>query len=1205
MKNKLLIFLTMISSLNCAELLSFIRGTKDKDSKDTSVIIAGEIAEKKHQLSVLKEEKDNEESNLTEFINSINTEIEKVKTKITEYESGLKKPNIEDTAFLNDSLNILKNILQLYNDIIFFKKQLNPLIEQQIKLLQEYINNPNFSNLRIEPQSYYSFDTLEILNQKILNFEETLGRLQDEKITIEAELENRKKDLVSLDKELKGALSEQKEFTDNLKSSSDFDAKQNAELIDLKIQHLETKKRLLEIKIKESILKLNVNSVKIFMAQTQLNVIKQDLKTVERKLRVYESDLEKETKKLDELKKNTSNTLVKLSNQIKNITDESQSTNTELRKIIKDFNIPQSTLNALSNWTIDVKGEKLDINLIKIGYLQDKTQADEYNIELVEAKKDYAQNKLHSEEIVNKIIATWHKITQKKLRSDIDEINTLKNEFESIKKDCTRTIALYKDKINTATGQINSHAKTLNTLKEKIDELKKRHEFYKEQNEEKTYQELLDLLKKAEGEISKQINYNSELIKAYSTILADTRDTRKHVEQLTSILDRIGGSVLYRSEYAISLNSLKSITPELKTFISDVKNILKTYISYMQVQNMWSFLKNLFSNIYLLLKILILFMLLFLLYLLLKKFLPFLANKLLEYKAPSKTINFFSKSFVAAFNFTTKHLLSLIIWSTLLILIKIEFITQIEHKLVFYLLSIPYTLYIFYKFLNYILEFNREQDYSIISEAFETRFYWVALFLSFSTITIFLFKEAFNITNYSKAELPTILDATWSVIFRACIIFLIGKEEILSIMPNKPKIWTWIKNTIDNYYYLILGVILILMIISDPYIGGFGKLVSYILWGIIGSVILIGFLSWLQAILRKLSLNAFFSVEEDTRKERFPYAKTFYGFFIIVMFIGFILFAIYFGSRIWGQPISFESFTSILNFKIFSVLGEDNKILPITIGSLFILLLFVTGGIFTSWIFEKFVLQKIFNVLLVDTGVQNTVSSISSYFIFILAAFIGLMNIGISSTTMSYFITALAIGLAFAIKSPANDFIGYFIILVERSIKIGDFVQFTMPGQLPITGVVRKITPRTIILRRKNSVNLVVPNSIVSNNAFYNWSYTNTFFAFDDILITTPYSSDPNRVKEILHQVLDNNSQVLKTPKPIIRLHKFEEFGFTFLVRGFLSTTNVLLQWDIASDIRISIVNEIRRHNIDIAVPVRMIITKKDGSQQIKEYTDI
>ena len=56
-----------------------------------------------------------------------------------------------------------------------------------------------------------------------------------------------------------------------------------------------------------------------------------------------------------------------------------------------------------------------------------------------------------------------------------------------------------------------------------------------------------------------------------------------------------------------------------------------------------------------------------------------------------------------------------------------------------------------------------------------------------------------------------------------------------------------------------------------------------------------------------------------------------------------------------------------------------------------------------------------------------------------------------------------------------------------------------------------------------------------------------------------------------------------------MRLEDFSEYGYVFLVRPFVSTLYVLEMWDIASDVRFQIVKALRKHNMRIAVPVRVI----------------
>ena len=73
---------------------------------------------------------------------------------------------------------------------------------------------------------------------------------------------------------------------------------------------------------------------------------------------------------------------------------------------------------------------------------------------------------------------------------------------------------------------------------------------------------------------------------------------------------------------------------------------------------------------------------------------------------------------------------------------------------------------------------------------------------------------------------------------------------------------------------------------------------------------------------------------------------------------------------------------------------------------------------------------------------------------------------------------------------------------------------------------------------------------------------------------------------ESVVEVVESHSKVLKNPKPIIRLDDFGEYGYKFMVRGYLSDIYTLDQWEIASDIRIAIVQRLKEEGISIAIPV-------------------
>jgi small-conductance mechanosensitive channel len=143
-----------------------------------------------------------------------------------------------------------------------------------------------------------------------------------------------------------------------------------------------------------------------------------------------------------------------------------------------------------------------------------------------------------------------------------------------------------------------------------------------------------------------------------------------------------------------------------------------------------------------------------------------------------------------------------------------------------------------------------------------------------------------------------------------------------------------------------------------------------------------------------------------------------------------------------------------------------------------------------------------------------------------------------------------------------------------------------------------------VVIRRKNSTTVIVPNSTIIKKPLANWNYARGFIAFDDIMVTVTYQADPSVVKGMLEKIVESSPFVLKSPKPIVRLDNLSELGFVFMVRGFLSSNYTLDQWDIASDIRLEIVKVLRAANVQLAVPVRVVVSKGGTAAQYTGLVD-
>ena len=74
------------------------------------------------------------------------------------------------------------------------------------------------------------------------------------------------------------------------------------------------------------------------------------------------------------------------------------------------------------------------------------------------------------------------------------------------------------------------------------------------------------------------------------------------------------------------------------------------------------------------------------------------------------------------------------------------------------------------------------------------------------------------------------------------------------------------------------------------------------------------------------------------------------------------------------------------------------------------------------------------------------------------------------------------------------------------------------------------------------------------------------------------------RLSKDLESAVALHSLVLKSPKPVVRLNKFGDFGYEFMVRGYVSSAHTLDIFDIASDVRIALVQKLQKQGIKLAV---------------------
>ena len=185
-------------------------------------------------------------------------------------------------------------------------------------------------------------------------------------------------------------------------------------------------------------------------------------------------------------------------------------------------------------------------------------------------------------------------------------------------------------------------------------------------------------------------------------------------------------------------------------------------------------------------------------------------------------------------------------------------------------------------------------------------------------------------------------------------------------------------------------------------------------------------------------------------------------------------------------------------------------------------------------------------------------------------------------TAFAFVSGAVAIGVGFGAQNIINNFISGWILMWERPIKIGDFLE-TSDGT---KGTVESINTRSTRIRRSDGVHMLIPNSFLLENTVVNWTLIDRLTR-TQVRVGVAYGSPVKKVAELIDQAVNEQEGVLNEPPPAVI---FEDFGDSALI--FDAYMWIIAGADrdlrrIRSNIRFRIVELFEQNDIEISFPQR------------------
>ncbi len=208
----------------------------------------------------------------------------------------------------------------------------------------------------------------------------------------------------------------------------------------------------------------------------------------------------------------------------------------------------------------------------------------------------------------------------------------------------------------------------------------------------------------------------------------------------------------------------------------------------------------------------------------------------------------------------------------------------------------------------------------------------------------------------------------------------------------------------------------------------------------------------------------------------------------------------------------------------------------------------------------------------------------------ILIIFILLLQVmGINITALAVFGGALGVGLGFGLQSIASNFISGMILLLDKSLAVGDYIELDDGRK----GTIRELNMRSTTLESYDGKDIMVPNEKFITTDFVNWTHKNKKQRYS-IEFQVAYSTDMHRLFDILREVVASHPKVLSgddlpvEERPDAEISGFGEYGVNILIEFWMTGIDDG-ENRVGGDLYLMIWDALKENNIEIPYPQREV----------------
>lgn len=234
-----------------------------------------------------------------------------------------------------------------------------------------------------------------------------------------------------------------------------------------------------------------------------------------------------------------------------------------------------------------------------------------------------------------------------------------------------------------------------------------------------------------------------------------------------------------------------------------------------------------------------------------------------------------------------------------------------------------------------------------------------------------------------------------------------------------------------------------------------------------------------------------------------------------------------------------EQFFNLLNADLFQLNHKGVNFLTLALAtSLFCF------GFWASTHARRILHHMIHSRLAVPQSTAYTASTLIFYILVVLTLMVTLSTVGFDLQNIAIVAGALSVGIGLGLQSSANNFISGLLLLFDRALRVGDYIELNNN----LCGHIKQIRMQSTIITTNDNIEIIVPNSMFTSGQIINWTLTDEIkrmhipFSVDD-------SSDIDRLYDVMLELADTLPHVAlnnKERKPQLWFMKIADSAFEF-----------------------------------------------------------